>query len=202
MHRRKKFLCILHVVSYVNGTRKGAGRKHLMLMSKYLLGFPSIQVSSLFDKQRTLRLEMYLESGFSMLSINSTFAQCSDCSAWEQTRTSHQSMLWLWDWSSLTQLRVAGLLVFQPHKAHKQLSSSSPPALYHVVSKGCVLAVALHFSGHPEKYQLEWLLWIFYRKHIYLKSISSVRSECTGGESFGEHSGSSSCHYSFVMRFV
>lgn len=31
-------------------------------MSKYLLGFPSIQVSSLFDKQRTLRLEMYLES--------------------------------------------------------------------------------------------------------------------------------------------
>lgn len=40
-------------------------------MSKYLLGFPSIQVSSLFDKQRTLRLEMYLESGFSMLGINS-----------------------------------------------------------------------------------------------------------------------------------
>lgn len=39
MHRRKKLLCILHVVCYVNTTpRNKAGRKHLTLTSRYLLG--------------------------------------------------------------------------------------------------------------------------------------------------------------------
>lgn len=39
MHRRKKLLCILHVVCYVNTTPQNkARRKHLTLTSRYLLG--------------------------------------------------------------------------------------------------------------------------------------------------------------------
>lgn len=65
-------------------------------------------------------------------------------------------------------------------------------------------------TGQPEKYQLESLLWVIYRKHIYRWKahlaeehfISQKSLKCTDGESFGEHSGSSSFQYSFVMRFA
>lgn len=105
--------------------------------------------------------------------------------------------------------RVAGLWAFQPHTTHKQLSCSSSPGLYVPCGQQGV-CVGSRATEQPEKYQLESLLWIIYRKLIYRWKahlaeehfISQKSLEYTDGESFGEHSGSSSFQYSFVMRFA
>lgn len=141
-------------------------------MSKYLLGFPSIQVSSLFDKQRTLRLEMYLEAFlFWFQHARCRFNFCSVLRLLSMRANPHQPLVYAVSLGLLisdsAKTRVAGLLFFQPHKTHKQLSSSSLPALYHVVSKGgCVLAVGLqgnlrntNWNGFSESFTESTFIW-------------------------------------------
>lgn len=139
-------------------------RKHFIWASRELLGSPSGQVPSISAKWRPLKLEMYLEILF--LWFQHTQYWFSPGSVFQLLNKNRKICSGPCDFATVShsaKIRVAGPRAFQPYTAHNQLSCSSSPGL-HSGQPG--QGAGSRTRGQHEKYQLESLLWIIYRKHI------------------------------------